>query len=405
MSRSRRDATTAELEAGTPIYAVWELTTRCDQPCQHCGTRAGTARSTEMSFAEVQETGRTLARLGTREVTIIGGEAYLRADVYDIVRFLHDLGLRVTMQTGGRALTEERIRRFKEAGLAAIGVSIDGNEASHDQLRGNKGSHAAALAAVDRANAAGMIVTANTQVNQLTKDILWETSTMLRDHRVRAWQVQLTVPMGNAADHPELLLQPPELVPVIDCLAAIQLDAVAHPRPWERPIPKGAFHIQPGNNIGYYGPHEQVLRSRPGGVERYWSGCNAGRGVIGIESDGTVKGCPSLPTGPYSGGKLTEIPLEQLWTQSPEVGFARDRGTEDLWGFCQSCYYAEECKGGCSFTTHTMLGRRGNNPWCYYRVTQLQKKGVQERIVQVEQAAGERYDFGRFEIREEIIPG
>jgi len=207
--------------------------------------------------------------------------------------------------------------------------------------------------------------------------------------------------MGNAADHPELLVQPPEVVPIIDTLAAIQLDAVQAPRPWERPIPRGAFNIQPGNNIGYYGPHEQVLRSQPGGTERYWGGCNAGRGVIGIESDGTVKGCPSLPTAPYTGGKLTEIPLEQLWRQSPEVGFARNRQTEDLWGFCQSCYYADVCRAGCSFTTHSLFGRRGNNPWCYYRVKQLARRGVQERLVQVQAAAGERYDFGRFELVEE----
>lgn len=30
--------------------------------------------------------------------------------------------------------------------------------------------------------------------------------------RVSAWQVQMTVPMGNAADNTELLLQPPDLV-------------------------------------------------------------------------------------------------------------------------------------------------------------------------------------------------
>jgi len=24
-----------------PAYVVWELTLRCDQPCAHCGSRAG----------------------------------------------------------------------------------------------------------------------------------------------------------------------------------------------------------------------------------------------------------------------------------------------------------------------------------------------------------------------------
>ena len=64
-----------------------------------------------------------------------------------------------------------------------------------------------------------------------------------------------------------------------------------------------------GNNIGYYGPHELTLRSRPGGQEAHWRGCRAGINVIGIESDGEVKGCPSLPTAPYVGGNVRDLSL------------------------------------------------------------------------------------------------
>jgi hypothetical protein len=50
-----------------------------------------------------------------------------------------------------------------------------------------------------------------------------------------------------------------------------------------------------------------------------------------------------------------------------------------------------------------LLGKRGNNPWCYHRVVQLRRKGIRERLVQVQQAEGERYDYGRFEIVEEAL--
>src|SRR3954470_5693690 len=95
-------------DAPRPIYVVWEITMKCDQPCQHCGSRAGPARESELSTEEAFAIAESLARLGTREVTIIGGEAYLRPDVYDIVQKLASLGMRVTMQTGGRAFTPER---------------------------------------------------------------------------------------------------------------------------------------------------------------------------------------------------------------------------------------------------------------------------------------------------------
>src|SRR6202046_3581600 len=90
-----------DLGAPRPIYVVWELTMKCDQPCQHCGSRAGHARDDELSTSEILEVAAGLVRLGTREVTLIGGEAYLRTDLVQIVRALTDSGIRVTMQTGG----------------------------------------------------------------------------------------------------------------------------------------------------------------------------------------------------------------------------------------------------------------------------------------------------------------
>ena len=74
-----------------------------------------------------------------------------------------------------------------------------------------------------------------------------------------------------------------------------------------------AFHVALGNNLGYYGPHEQVLRGRPGRPDRYFAGCQAGQYVMGIESDGTVKGCPSLPTAPYAGGNVRTLGLHEIW--------------------------------------------------------------------------------------------
>ena len=43
----------------------------------------------------------------------------------------------------------------------------------------------------------------------------------------------------------------------------------------------------------------------------------------------------------------------------------------------------------------------GNNPFCYHRVKQLQRRGVRERLVVKELAPHEPYDFGRLEIVEE----
>jgi sulfatase maturation enzyme AslB (radical SAM superfamily) len=104
------------------------------------------------------------------------------------------------------------------------------------------------------------------------------------------------------------------------------------------------------------------------------------------------------------GGNIRDVQLEDLWNNSEEIRFVRDRDVSELWGFCKTCYYADICRAGCSFTTHCFFGKRGNNPFCYYRADQLRQQGKRERVVQVEQAQGLPYDFGRFDILEEDIP-
>jgi radical SAM protein with 4Fe4S-binding SPASM domain len=383
-----------------PVYVVWEITMKCDQPCQHCGSRAGPARQDELSTEEAFAIAESLARLGSREVTLIGGEAYLRPDVYDIVRKLAGLGIRVTMQTGGRAFTPERARDFKDAGLAGLGVSIDGPARVHDRLRGNLGSHQAAVRALDAARDVGLALSANSQVNALNWDLLREVAATLRARAVEAWQVQLTGPMGRAADHPEWILPPYRVVDVIETLADIQREAVEDFRAGRAPF----FNILPNNNIGYFGPYEQIIRSRPDSPEAHFQGCIAGIFGMGIESDGTVKGCPTLPTAAYGGGNVRTMALEDLWEKSEVIRFARDRTTDELWGFCKTCYYADVCRAGCSWTVHTTLGRRGNNPFCYHRVKELEKRGVRERLVHKAAAPNLPYDHGLFEIVEEPLP-
>src|SRR5262245_25307067 len=238
----------ADRESAKPLYAVWELTLKCDQPCAHCGSRAGRARDDELSTAEVLEVAAALARLGCREIALIGGEAYLRDDLHEVVRALADAGVRVGMQTGGRQLTLERARALKEAGLKQLGVSIDGPPEVHDVLRGNRGSHAAAVRALEAGREAGLDLSANTQIDRLNCDLLEPHARDLRDRGVKSWQVQLTVPMGRAADRPEWILEPWRVTDVIDTLAKIQLDFA---REYDGGLP---FNVCAGNNIGYFGP-------------------------------------------------------------------------------------------------------------------------------------------------------
>ena len=113
-------------EAPKPRYAVWELTLKCDQKCVHCGSRAGAARTGELSTEEALALVTALRELGVGEVTLIGGEAYLRDDFIVIARAIRMAGMDCTMTTGGLNLGEQRCAALAEAGIRSVNVSIDG---------------------------------------------------------------------------------------------------------------------------------------------------------------------------------------------------------------------------------------------------------------------------------------
>ncbi|MDQ3802610.1 MAG: GDL motif peptide-associated radical SAM/SPASM maturase [Acidobacteriota bacterium] len=393
MNEPARYLSLADRAALTPVHVVWEITLACDLKCQHCGSRAGRRRPRELSTDECLDLVRQFARLGTREVTLIGGEAYLRRDWLVIVREIRAQGMDCTLQSGGLHLTEERIRQAAEAGLQAAGISIDGLGEAHDRLRGVRGSFDAALKALRLVSRYGLTASVNTQITSLTIPQLREMMNLFIESGAKNWQIQLTVAMGRAADHPELLLQPYELLDLMPLLAEL----------YQEGIDRGLL-MQPGNNIGYFGPYEHLWRGS-GDDRVHWTGCNAGRNTVGVEADGTIKGCPSLPTSPYAGGNIRDLKLKNILRETEELNFTRTRTADDLWGFCRGCYYADVCRGGCTWTAHSLLGRPGNNPYCHHRALELSRRGLRERVVQIERAPGNPFDHGRFALILETLDG
>ncbi len=86
-----------------PICAVWEITLACDLACRHCGSRAGRDRPGELSTEECLDLVDQMAELGVKEVSLIGGEAYLRDDWTEIVRHIRRRGMTALLTAGGAA--------------------------------------------------------------------------------------------------------------------------------------------------------------------------------------------------------------------------------------------------------------------------------------------------------------
>jgi radical SAM protein with 4Fe4S-binding SPASM domain len=393
LERPIRTPSAEEVSACVPVAVVWEITLSCNLKCAHCGSRAGAPRADELTTSEALALIQDLASMGVRDIGLIGGEAYLRRDWIELIGAIKREGMNCALQTGGRALSESKIAAAAAAGLDSAGVSLDGMAPNHDRVRGVPGSFRQAVAALRNLRTHGVTTTVNTQLWTGSIADLDDLLDVIADEGVGTWQVQLTVAMGAAADHPELILQPYQVLEIMPKLAELYDEAQ-----------RRGVRMVLGNNVGYFGPFEAKMRSVED-VADHWGGCSAGQNALGIEADGKIKGCPSLATEDYVAGNVRTQTVKEIWANSQRMAFNRHPNPDDLWGFCRSCYYGPVCRGGCTWTAHSLFGRPGNNPYCHHRALTLQKDGLRERVRQVRKAPGVPFDNGLFELIVEDAQG
>ena len=349
-----------------PRLAVWELTLRCNLNCRHCGSRAGQKRSDELTTPEALKLCKDLAELRCRNLTLSGGEPLLRKDWALICSTLVDLGIKTNMVTNGKAWTRDVTSTALAVGLESAAFSIDGLEETHTYIRREPGHFRHVWKCIDDCKQKGLTASVITVVHKRNIHELDALRAMLIEHGVDRWQVQIGNPSGNLADHRDLCIQPEDVLTIVPKLAEL---CTLGGRP----------KVYPAHNIGYYGEPEEHLRDT-GGAIPFWVGCTAGCSVIGIESDGGIKGCLSLPSSMnqedrFLEGNIRDTPLRTLWNRRGAFAYNREFNVEQLSGYCAKCDYAEICRGGCSWTAFAHSGSRFENSYCYW----CQLKAKQER--------------------------
>jgi len=345
-----------------PRTAVWETTLACNLNCLHCGSRAGRKRKSELNTQEAFAMIRELAELGCRRICLSGGEPLLRKDWPRLVEEIAKHGMIPTMITNGQKFTREVARTAKDAGLYTFGVSIDGLEHTHEFIRG-PGTRTRVFDAWENAAAAGLQYTAITHVNSMNLFQFPDVHEQLVDAGVMAWQVQIGRPSGNMMDNDHMVIRPRDLLVLVPMLADL--------------IHKGGTRVIASDSIGYFGPHEELLRKQGHLRLPFFAGCMAGCRVIGIESDGWIKGCLSLPSrmdgrDDFLEGNIRDRSLKDIWHDPDAFAYNRRFTPSMLEGFCAECEYGRICRGGCRWTVST-AGGGIDNPYCHYRVIQEEK--------------------------------
>jgi Fe-coproporphyrin III synthase len=140
-------------KAWTPQSVTFELTLRCNLSCQMCPLDLPRImhdktdpefikerQSHELTTEEVKRTITDIAEMGVQDMTITGGEVFLRKDVFEIVEHITNTPIHLCVNTNGWFLRPDEARRLVSLKPHALSISIDGPDDLHDEIRRGKGS-------------------------------------------------------------------------------------------------------------------------------------------------------------------------------------------------------------------------------------------------------------------------
>jgi len=121
-----------------PIDCVLAVTYRCNSRCTMCDIWK-LKDTPELELEQYKKLPPTL-----RDINVSGGEPFLRQDIVELVRTLHETcpKARIVISTNGYLtdLIKEKMREIlKIAPNAGVGISIDGIGEMHDKIRGIPG--------------------------------------------------------------------------------------------------------------------------------------------------------------------------------------------------------------------------------------------------------------------------
>ena len=320
-----------------PRNVYWETTIACDLACRHCRANAIAApHPDQLTTEEGMALLRDVKEMGSM-VILTGGDPMKRADLFELIAYAREIRLPVSITPSTTpTLTRVHVERFRNLGVAAMGVSLDGPTPEvHDAFRGVAGTFGHSMNALAWARESHLPVQVNTTVTAETLPHLPEMFRLLRDQAsppVKRWSLFVVVPVGRGT---ELVSPDPEEIErLFAWVYEIGADAPFHVSTVEAPHYR-RYWIQ--RRLAEGMPVAELDRFG----KRMGFGVRDGNGVLFVSHVGDVFPAGFLPY-PLL-GNVRRQPLAAIYRSSPELLALRDM--DGLSGRCGRCEFRWACGG------------------------------------------------------------
>jgi AdoMet-dependent heme synthase len=306
-----------------PLVVSWNLTRKCNLKCSHCYINATSEElNGELNTDESKRLIDQIAEVSRPLLILSGGEPLLRNDVYELIQYGTEKGLRMGLGSNGGLIDTKSARKLKEAGVKTVSISIDSPIAQqHDEFRGVAGSWSKAINAIKALRDNNVLVQVNTTLTQQNYNQIDEIMSLAEEIGVENFHLFFLVPTGRGAK-------------MADISPTMYEDMITNTF---AKTSKHKLNVRPS-----CAPQFMRIAKDMGLDMRQWiRGCIAGSYYCRVYPNGDITPCPYLP---IKLGNVREQTFKQIWFKSPI--FKALRNPDSLKGKCGVCDYRQLC-GGC----------------------------------------------------------
>lgn len=330
---------------------VWEITSKCNMNCIHCGSDCKYQNNPdELTTEECIRVIEDLKSLGCELVFLSGGEPLLRKDIDIIIDNITKKGMKVAIVSNGYLVNKKSIEMLKKYPIIAYGISVDAADAYiHDYIRGKRGAFSHVINAIKLLNKNNILPSIVTTIHKLNYDQLPKIRDLLIENNVKIWQIQYADHMGRMQKRCKIT-------------EAQYLNAAKFILETRMKYKDYFINVGGADVFGYMSDFATILQG-------YWNGCAAGIKVIGLSSNGYVRGCLSMQDDKYIENNIRKKSLKDIWLDKKSFSYNRRFNINTLTGYCKECLYSQICKGGCMRSASLDGGRC--TPYCLYRIEKM----------------------------------
>ena len=322
--------------------AIWNFTNRCNLNCLHCYSKASLDSKDTLTTKTIMQTLPKLKEANVKFIIFSGGEPLTRSDIFDIANRAKELGIITYLSTNGLYVKNSNALKILDT-FNYIGISIDGNEETHDYFRGLKGSFRESLKSIKLLNSYN-----KTKVGirfTITKDTLKDLEfifNLAEQEEIPKIYISHLVYSGRGLDNLKMDITKNQRVKAVEFIINKAFEYYETNKDIE--IVTGNMEVDAILFLQKFGQKYPQFKDEM--IKRLikWGGNSAGRKLLNIDSKGNVKPDPFFPV---TIGNILEQDFLDIWQNNPsKILMKLRKHPRELEGDCKDCKYLEICNGG-----------------------------------------------------------